>query len=54
MWEWPEIAEFIVEEIGNDRAEEIISHRYDLAEENVQEGFRKFDNHETQKVIFTP
>ncbi|MBV0926421.1 alcohol dehydrogenase catalytic domain-containing protein [Halomicroarcula limicola] len=53
-YEWPEIAEFIVEKIGNDRAEEIISHEYELEEEKVQEAFRKFDNHETQKVIFTP
>jgi propanol-preferring alcohol dehydrogenase len=54
MWEWPEIAEFIVEEIGNDRAEEIISHEYALVEEDVREAFRLFDNHETQKVVFTP
>lgn len=54
MGEWPEIAEFIVEEIGNDRAEQIISHEYSLSDEDVQEAFRLFDNHETQKVIFTP
>lgn len=54
MWEWPEIAEFIVEEIGNDRAEKIVSHEYPLEEDAVQEAFRLFDNHETQKVIFTP
>lgn len=53
-WEWPEIAEFIVEKIGNDRAEEIISHEYELKEDAVQEAFEKFDNRETQKVIFTP
>ena len=52
--EWPEIADFIVNKIGNDRAEEIISHKYPLEEEEVQEGFRKFDNRETQKVLFTP
>jgi D-arabinose 1-dehydrogenase-like Zn-dependent alcohol dehydrogenase len=54
MWEWPQIADFIVNEIGNDRAEQIISHEYPLEEDPVQEGFRLFDNHETQKVIFTP
>lgn len=53
-WEWPQIAEFIVEKIGNTRAEEIISHQYELEETNVQEAFEKFDNRETQKVIFTP
>lgn len=53
-WEWPEIADFIIDKIGNDRAEEIISHRYPLEEELVNEAFEKFDNRETQKVIFTP
>ncbi len=53
-WEWPEIADFIVDRIGNDRAEEIISHEYPLEEESVQEAYTKFDNRETQKVIFTP
>ena len=53
-WEWPDIAEFIVKDIGNDRADEIISDEYGLEEEGVQEAFEKFDNRETQKVIFTP
>jgi propanol-preferring alcohol dehydrogenase len=52
--EWPEIAEFIIEKIGNDRAEQLISHQYELEETGVQEAFMKFDNRETQKVIFTP
>ena len=54
MWEWPEIADFIVDEIGNDRAEAIVSHEYGLTDAEVNEAFTKFDNHETQKVIFTP
>jgi D-arabinose 1-dehydrogenase-like Zn-dependent alcohol dehydrogenase len=54
MWEWSEIAEFIVEEIGNERAEQIISHEYPLDDDSVQEAFEKFNNRETQKVIFTP
>ena len=52
--EWPDIADFIVNDIGNERAESIVSHRFPLEEEDVQEAFRLFDAHETQKVIFTP
>jgi propanol-preferring alcohol dehydrogenase len=52
--EWPAIAEFIVDDIGNDRAEQIISHRYPLEDTAVQEAFQRFDKHETQKVLFTP
>lgn len=54
LHEWPEITDFIINKIGNDRAEEIISHRYPIEEDEVQEAFRKFDNRETQKVVFTP
>jgi len=54
MWEWPEIADFIVNDIGNDRAEEIVSHEYGLSDNEVDEAFTKFDNRETQKVIFKP
>lgn len=52
--EWPAMADFIVNRIGNDRAESIISHEYPLEQDAVEEAFRKFDNRETQKVLFTP
>jgi len=54
LWEWPDIASFIVEDIGNDRAERIISDRYPLEEDAAREAFTRFDNRETLKVLFTP
>lgn len=54
MNEWEEAASFIVDKIGNDRAEGIVSHRYPLEEKAAGEAFRLFDAHETLKVVFTP
>jgi threonine dehydrogenase-like Zn-dependent dehydrogenase len=54
MNEWEEAASFIVDKIGNDRAEGIVSHRYPLEEDAVGEAFRLFNAHETLKVVFTP
>ena len=54
MNEWEEAASFIVEKIGNDRAEGIVSHRYLLEEKAVDEAFRLFNDHKTLKVVFTP
>jgi len=52
--EWDEIADFIVNVIGNEKAESIVSHRYPLEEEAVGEAFKLFDDHKTLKVVFTP
>ena len=52
--EWDDIADFIVNRIGNDRAEGIVSHRYPLEEKAVGEAFKLFNAHETLKVVFTP
>ncbi len=54
MWEWEEIADFIVNKIGDKRAQEIISHIVPLEEKAVSEAFRLFDQHKTYKVIFAP
>lgn len=54
LWQWPEIASFIVDEIGNDRAEKLISDRFPIEEDAATEAFRRFDNRETLKVVFTP
>ena len=51
--EWEEIADFIVNKIGNKQCETIISHKYPLEEKAVDEGFRLFDQHKTLKVVFT-
>lgn len=50
LHEWDEIADFIVNKIGNDRAEEIVSHRFALQEKAIGEAFRLFDEHKTYKV----
>jgi threonine dehydrogenase-like Zn-dependent dehydrogenase len=52
--EWEGAASFIVDKIGNDRAESIVSHRYPLEEDAVGEAFSLFDAHKTLKVVFTP
>lgn len=52
--EWEDIASFIVDKIGNDRAEGIVSHRYPLEEKAASEAFELFNAHKTLKVVFTP
>jgi len=52
--QWDEVADFIINKVGNKRVEEIVSHRYPLEEESVSEAFKLFDEHKTFKVIFTP
>jgi propanol-preferring alcohol dehydrogenase len=54
MWEWDEICDFIINRISNERAEQIISHRYPLETEAVREAWRLFDAYETNKVVFNP
>ncbi len=54
LHEWDEIADFIVNKIGNERAEEIVSHRLPLEENSIAEGFKLFDERKTYKVVFTP
>lgn len=54
MDEWGEITNFIVNKIGNDKVESIVSHRYPLEEESVKEAFELFDARKTQKVVFLP
>jgi len=54
LHEWDEIADFIVNKIGNERAEEIVSHRFPLEEKAIGEAFRLFDERKTYKVVFTP
>ena len=50
--EWDDIADFIVNKIGNERAESIVSHRYPLEEKAVGEAFKLFNEHKTLKVVF--
>lgn len=52
--EWADVASFIVDKIGNDRAEGIVSHQYPLEEAAVGEAFSLFNDHKTLKVVFTP
>jgi threonine dehydrogenase-like Zn-dependent dehydrogenase len=52
--EWDDITRFIIEKIGVERAESIISHRYPLEEAAADEAFKLFDRRETYKVVFTP
>ncbi|HSV31999.1 MAG TPA: alcohol dehydrogenase catalytic domain-containing protein [Atribacteraceae bacterium] len=52
--EWEDIASFIVDKVGNDLAEGIVSHRYPLEEKAVGEAFQLFDASKTLKVVFTP
>lgn len=52
--EWDEIADYIVNKIGNKKAESIVSHKYPLEEKAVGEAFKLFDDHKTLKVVFTP
>lgn len=54
MWEWGDITRFIVDKIGDDRAQEIISHSFPLEEKAASEAFKLFDKHETYKVVFEP
>jgi threonine dehydrogenase-like Zn-dependent dehydrogenase len=54
MGEWDEICDLIVDRIGNEKAEKLISHVYPLETPAVQEGWRLFDEHKTDKVIFVP
>jgi propanol-preferring alcohol dehydrogenase len=50
--EWEEIIDFISNKIGEKMAASIISHKYPLEEESVQEAFRLFDKRKTMKVLF--
>ena len=52
--QWEDVVDFIINKIGNKKAEEIVSHRYPLEEESVSEAFKLFDEHKTFKVVFTP
>jgi len=52
--EWDDIADLIVNRIGNDKAESIVSHRYPLDNDSASEAFRLFSEHKTLKVVFTP
>jgi threonine dehydrogenase-like Zn-dependent dehydrogenase len=54
LHEWEDAASFIIEKIGNGRAEGIVSHRYPLEEDSVGEAFSLFNDHKTLKVVFTP
>lgn len=54
MDEWDDIADFIVNTIGNEKAESIVSHRYPLEDKAAGEAFKLFDEHKTLKVVFTP
>jgi propanol-preferring alcohol dehydrogenase len=48
IWEWTEIASFIVDR--NIPVEQIISHRFQL--EDAPEAFRLFDQRQTEKAVF--
>lgn len=52
--EWDDITRFIIHNIGTERAESIVSHRYPLEEDAADEAFRLFDKRESYKVVFTP
>jgi D-arabinose 1-dehydrogenase-like Zn-dependent alcohol dehydrogenase len=54
IWQWPEIVDFIMNRIGDSRAQELISHSFSLSEPDVKEAFQLFDEHKTQKVVFEP
>ncbi|MEM1589382.1 MAG: alcohol dehydrogenase catalytic domain-containing protein [Candidatus Bathyarchaeia archaeon] len=54
MWEWPEIVDFIINRIGDAKAQRIISHVFRLTESDVKEAFRLFDERKTLKVVFEP
>jgi propanol-preferring alcohol dehydrogenase len=54
MDEWDDIADFIVNTLGNKKAESIVSHRYPLEDKAAGEAFKLFDEHKTLKVVFTP
>jgi len=54
LQEWGGIADFIVNRIGNDKAEKMVSKRYSLTEQDISQAFKLFDQHKTDKVVFTP
>jgi propanol-preferring alcohol dehydrogenase len=54
MGEWEEIVDLIMNKIGNDKAEKLVSHEYPLENPGVQEAWELFDRHKTDKVIFVP
>jgi threonine dehydrogenase-like Zn-dependent dehydrogenase len=54
MGEWNEICDLIVHRIGNEKAEKLISHVYPLETKAVIEGWKLFDEHKTDKVVFVP
>ncbi|MDD3403094.1 MAG: alcohol dehydrogenase catalytic domain-containing protein [Hespellia sp.] len=54
MGEWDEIVDLIMNKIGNDVAERLVSHEFPLENPAVQEAWELFDHHQTDKVIFIP
>ena len=53
LTEWDEITDFMTA-VGNEKAEQIVSHTYPLEEGAADEAFRLFSEHKTLKVVFTP
>ncbi len=52
--EWDSISDFIVNKLGNEKVESIVSHKYPLEEKAVMKAFNLFNAHKTLKVVFTP
>jgi propanol-preferring alcohol dehydrogenase len=48
IWEFPEIARFVVER--GLRVEKLITHRFSI--EEAETAFRMFDQRETEKAVF--